>query len=117
MANDLNRIWQRLYPVVTAEDIPRPIMESFERACQLVVDTMVFQPYRQLGNKSLAQVVKFGPKEMEMVEEAGRRLAAGHDPSTIPARFMISAARYALDQRLAKPQEITDNFYRTLGRR
>jgi hypothetical protein len=30
---------------------------------------------------------------------------------------MIGAARYALDQRLAAPQAITDNFYRMLGRR
>jgi hypothetical protein len=30
---------------------------------------------------------------------------------------MISAARRALDQRLAGPQTITDNFYRILGRR
>ena len=82
-----------------------------------VVDTMVFQPYRQFANKSLAQVVKFGPAQMEMVELAARRLAAGQDPVTVPVRFMISAARFALDQQLAAPQVITDNFYRILGRR
>jgi hypothetical protein len=30
---------------------------------------------------------------------------------------MIGAARFALDQQLASPQAITDNFYRILGRR
>jgi hypothetical protein len=30
---------------------------------------------------------------------------------------MIGAARFAIDKRLATPQVITDNFYRTLGRR
>jgi hypothetical protein len=54
---------------------------------------------------------------MEMIELAGQRLAAGQDPGTIPVRLMISAARFALDQQLATPQTITDNFYRILGRR
>jgi len=78
---------------------------------------MVFQPYRQLAGKRLAEILPFGPTQMAMVEQAGRRLAAGEDPGTVPARFMVGAARSALDQRLATPQAITDNFYRMLGRR
>ena len=117
MAADVRRVWQRLYPRLTPADIPPPIMESFSRASELAVDTMAFQPYRQFANKSLAQVLKFGPKEMEMIEQAGRQLASGQDPGAVPARFMIGAARFALDNRLATPQAITDNFYRTLGRR
>lgn len=117
MAADLRRVWQRLYPRLTPADIPRPIMETFSRASELAVDTMTFQPYRQFANKSLAQVLRFGPKEMEIVEQAGRQLAAGQEPGAVPARFMIGAARFALDNRLATPQAITDNFYRSLGRR
>lgn len=117
MAADLTRVWQRLYPRVSPEDIPPAFMKTFYPAAEMVVDTMVFQPYRQFANKSLAQVVKFGPPQMEMVELAGRRLAAGQDPGTVPVRFMISAARFALDRQLASPQIITDNFYRILGRR
>ncbi len=117
MATDLRRVWLRLYPRLTPADIPPPIMESFQRASELAVDTMVFQPYSQFGNKSLAQVLKFGPKEMEIVEQAGRQLASGQESGAVPARFMIGAARFALDNRLATPQAITDNFYRTLGRR
>lgn len=117
MAADLTRIWQRLYPRVSKEDIPPFFMKTFQPAAEMVVDTMVFQPYRQFANKSLAQVVKFGPPQMEMIEIAGRRIAAGQDPGTIPLRFMISAARFALDQQLAAPQTITDHFYRILGRR
>jgi hypothetical protein len=52
-----------------------------------------------------------------MVEMAGQRLAKGEDAGSIPVRFMISAARFALDRQLAPPQTITDNFYRILGRR
>jgi hypothetical protein len=92
-------------------------MKTFYPAAEMTVDTMVFQPYPQFGNKSMAQVVDFGPAQMDLIEQAGRRLAKGEDPGTIPVRLMISAARFALDYRLAKPQTITDNFYRILGRR
>ncbi len=117
MADDLSRVWRRLYPRLRPDDIPRPIMETFARASELAVDTMAFQPYRQLANKSLSQVLTFGPREMEIVEQAGRQLGAGQETGAVPARFMIGAARFALDNRLATPQAITDNFYRTLGRR
>lgn len=117
MATALTRVWQRLYPRVTPNDIPAEFMKTFYPAAEMVVDTMVFQPYRQFGNKCLAQVLPFGPQQMAMVELAGRRLASGQDPGTIPIRFMISAARFALDRQLAAPQTITDNFYRILGRR
>ena len=117
MAGDLQRVWKRLYPRLTPADIHPPIMETFQKAGELAVDTMAFQPYRQFANKGLAQVLKFGPMEMTIVEQAGRQLAAGQEIGAVPARFMIGAARFALDNRLATPQAITDNFYRTLGRR
>lgn len=117
MAADITRVWQRLYPGLTPEDIPPAFMKTFYAAAEMVVDTMVFQPYHQFGDKSLAQLVHFGPAEMEMVEMAGHRLAAGQDTGTIPVRFAISIARFVLDHQLATPETITNNFYRILGRR
>ena len=52
-----------------------------------------------------------------MIAEAGRRLAQGNDPGIIPERFLIGASRYALNHRLADANNITQNFYRALGRR
>jgi hypothetical protein len=117
MASELARVWQRLYPRIGASGIPPQFMKTFYPAAEMTVDTMVFQPYPQFGSKSMAQVVDFGPAQMDLIQQAGRRLAKGEDPGTIPVRLMISAARFALDCRLAKPQTITDNFYRILGRR
>ena len=117
LATELARVWQRLYPRISATDIPPQFMQTFYPAAELAVDTMVFQPYKQLGNKSMAQVVDFGPTQLDLIQQAGRRLAKGEDPGTIPVRLMISAARFALDRQLAKPQTITDNFYRILGQR
>jgi hypothetical protein len=117
LAADMRSMWTRLYPDVTSADIPAPVLRSFDRAAELVVDTIVFQPHPELSGRSLADTMAFGDKELAMIEEGGRRLAAGTDVGTLPPRFMISAARFAIDRRLATPQAITDNFYRMLGRR
>ncbi|KAM3098077.1 hypothetical protein ACKFKG_06545 [Phormidesmis sp. 146-35] len=117
LASDLARVWQRLYPRITPDQIPPFFMKTFYPAAEMVVDTLVFQPYAQFGNKSMAQVIDFTPAQLDLIEQAGRRLAAGSDPGAIPVRLMVSAARFAIDQQLATPQAITDNFYRMLGRR
>ena len=83
----------------------------------MVVDTVCFQPYAELGNKSLAEVMPFGQKEQHMVEEAARRVAAGNDPGIVPERFLIGATRFALDNRLARPEVIVETFYKELARR
>jgi hypothetical protein len=116
-AERYRRTWSRIYPNPRAGSIPKAILESFPQACALAVDTMCLQPYPSLGNKSLAQVIRFGAKEQQMIEEAARRLAAGTDPGIIPARFLIGAARVAVDARLARPGTVAENFYKELARR
>jgi hypothetical protein len=109
------RIWLRIYPKPASGSIPRAMLQSFNEACPVAVDAMCFQPYPSLGNRSLAKVLNFGSKEQQMIEEASRRLAAGVDPGIIPERFLIGAVRMALDRRLARPQILTDNFYKALA--
>jgi hypothetical protein len=93
------------------------MVDSFKQANALAVDAMCFKPYSALGGKSLAQVFPFQAKDQTMIEEAGRRLAAGVDPGIVPERFLIGAARSALDQKLARPGVIARNFYQELARR
>jgi len=62
-------------------------------------------------------VIRFEKKDQKMIEEAAGRMAAGTDPGIIPERYLISAARYALNHRLARPGVITDHFYKELIRR
>jgi hypothetical protein len=116
-AEQYRRVWTRIYPNPAAGDIPRALLDSFAEANALAVDTMCFRPYPTLGNRSLAQVIPFQPKEQTMIEEASRRLAAGTDPGIVPERFLIGAARFALDNRLAQPAVIAKNFYLELARR
>jgi hypothetical protein len=109
--------WTRIYPNPRHGTIPSAILDTFPKACALAVDAMCYQPFRSLGNKSLAQVIRFQKKDQQMIEEASRRLAAGVDPGIIPERYLIGAARVALDRRLARPGVITKNFYMELVRR
>lgn len=117
LAEDLGQVWRRLYPDVTGAELPTPLLRTFGRACGLAVETVALTPHPQLAGKRLVDVLPFGPDQAAMIELAGRRLAEGADPGAVPLRFMVSAARYALDQRLAPPAAITDSFYRILGRR
>ncbi|MGH2637052.1 MAG: hypothetical protein ACRDHU_13030 [Actinomycetota bacterium] len=116
-ADQYGRLWTRMYPTPPAGTIPEVLVRSFPEAIPLVVDAMCYRPFRALGNRSLSQVVPFAQKEQQMIEEAAGRLAAGTDPGVIPERFLIGAARFALDNRLARPGVITKNFYTELVRR
>ena len=116
-AESYRRAWARLYPNPKAGSIPESMMSTFPLACRVVVDTIAFTKYEQLGGKSLADCVKFEQKDQAMVEQAGRRLAASRDPGIVPALFLVGAARFALDRALARPQVISRNFYCALIRR
>lgn len=116
-AEQYARAWTRIYPNPHDGTIPRKVLATFPKACRLAVDAMCYRPYKSLGDKSLAQVIRFEKKDQKMIEEAAQRLSAGVDPGIIPERFLIGAARRALDKRLARPGVITENFYKELVRR
>jgi hypothetical protein len=116
-AEAFRKAWARLYPNPAGGSIPKAMLATFQLACRLVVDTIAFTKYEQLGGKSLAEAVKFESKDQAMVEQAGKRLAASRDPGIVPALFLVGAARFALDRSLARPEIISRNFYRALVRR
>ena len=110
-------MWRRLYPDPRRGNIPAVLHETMDAVNPLVVDVVCFRRYAELGNRSLHETMAFGPKDQQMIEECARRLASGTDPGIVPARFLIGAARLALDRRLARPDVITNNFYKELSRR
>ncbi len=110
-------MWRKVYPSVRAGAIPRALLQTLDQAIPIVVDAICYTPFESLGRKPLSQVIRFEAKELQMMEEAAGRLAAGNDPGVVPARFLIGATRIALDRRLARPGVITANFYRELARR
>jgi hypothetical protein len=116
-AKAFRNAWNRLYPRSESAQIPRAMLATFAEAHALVVDTICYTRYAELGNRSLAEVIRFESKEQVMIEEAATRLANGNDPGVVPERFLIAAARLAFDRKLARPGIITTNFYRELARR
>ena len=111
------RMWKSLYPDPRYGTLPAAMLKDFEGVIALIVDAVCYQPFKTLGGKSLAQVIRFEHKEQLMIEEAARRLARGLDPGVVPARFLIGAARFALEKKLTSPEVITRNFYSELTRR
>ena len=110
------RTWLALYPDPRGS-FPRPLLATHPESIALVVDQVCFQPYPSIGDRSLAKSIRFEPKDGAMVEQSARRLAAGTDPGVIPPRFLIGAARVALDQRYARPGVIQRRFYQELVER
>ncbi len=116
-AEQYAKAWARIYPNPNAGTIPKSVVATFPKACAVAVDAMCFRPYPSLGNKSLSQVIRFEKKDQAMIEESAKRMAAGVDPGIIPERFLIGAARVALNRRMARPGVITKHFYNELVRR
>lgn len=116
-AEQYARAWARIYPNPNAGTIPKTVVATFPKACALAVDAMCFKPYPSLGNRSLSQLIRFEKKDQAMIEESAKRMAAGVDPGIIPERFLIGAARVALNRRMARPGVITKHFYNELMRR
>jgi hypothetical protein len=116
-AETFGRAWRAIYPNPKAGNFPAKFLRTASQATALVVDTLCYRRFSDLGDKSLAQVCQFGRKEQRMIEEASRRLAQGTDPGIVPARFLIGTARFALDNRLASAEVVKTNFYRELARR
>lgn len=116
-AQNYARAWTSLYPAPQPGMLPEEILRTAPRAIALVVDAVCYQPFKEIGDKSLAEVYRFGQKEQRMIEEAARRLATGDDPGIVPERFLIGAARFALDNQLAPAERIKEKFYSELSRR
>jgi hypothetical protein len=116
-ARGFEQLWRRLYPSPERSNIPPALLQSFRQANRLVVDTICYQRYPQLGSKSLAEVFSYNRNHQAMTYEAAQRMARGVDPGIIPARFLVAAARDALDAQLAAPSQIARNFYQALDKR
>jgi hypothetical protein len=114
-AESFRRLWTQMYP--DASPIPAEILRTADKAMGTVVDVIAYRPYPQLGSKSLSAVFSFRPDYALMVQEAAHRLAHGNDPGVLPERFLVGAARVALDRQLAPPQVVARHFYRALIRR
>ena len=115
-ANEYETAWNRIYPLTLRRVFPKEFRESFDAACDLMVQATCFQPERAYGDKSLAEVVRFRRKDVILVREAAHRLLRGENTGVLPARLLISAARSAFRADRSKAAAISHNFFLALGR-
>ena len=108
------KTWKSLYPADVVKNIPNSIRSTFDAACKATVIALCFSEHAAYGGKRLVDVVGFQKKDQHIVHEAANRLAHGTSPGIVPDRFLISAARVALDHKLAAPDRIAQNFYDVL---
>ncbi len=89
--------WSQLYGAPQSGWMPDVMLRTFPEASRIVVNTIAFAPYRELGGKALAQAFKFEARDQGMVEEAARRLAASRGsrnrPGCLPDRCSAARAR------------------------
>jgi len=115
-ARQMTQLWRAMFKGLKGS-VPDVMWGTLSTAVPAVVQAVAYHRYPEIGDKALSETLPFKPKEQQMIEEAATRLAAGNDPGVVPERFLIGAARIALDRRLARPGIITRNFYRELTRR
>jgi len=115
-ARQMTQLWRSMFKGLKGS-VPDVMWGTLSTAVPAVVQAVAYHRYPEIGDKALSEMLPFKPKEQQMIEEAAGRLAAGNDPGVVPERFLIGAARIALDRRLARPGIITRNFYRELTRR
>jgi hypothetical protein len=116
-ATELTSAWKKMYPNPQSGTIPRQVLDTAEVAIPAVVQAMAYHRFPELGNRALAEMIRFDHTHQAMVEEAAHRFSKGLDPGVIPARFLIGATRFALNKRLASPAAISKRFYDELARR
>ncbi len=115
-ADRFEATWNRIYPPALRRSLPAPFAESFDAACDILVQVCCFQPETAYGGKALAEVVRFSPKDAKLVGEAAQRLVKGETTGVLPERLLISAARDAFRAHQNKAASISRHFYQALGR-
>ncbi len=118
-ADRLTAAWRSLYTPRRGHRIPSELLKFASKTIPAVVDEVVFQTRRNLGERALARVIPFTADDQARILRGGMVLAEGRLPAELPPRFLVSACRYAIE-RGASPsalnQLVTDHLSRPATR-
>jgi hypothetical protein len=96
-AGALQSVWTRLYDPKRGHRMPRVLLAEAKRAIPAVVDEIAFQTRRALAERALASVIPFSREDQATIRRGGLQLAQGRPPADLPPRFLVAAARYAIE--------------------
>lgn len=100
-------IWRALYDrFVPGARAPHRLLETAPRLIPHVIDEVVFQPRRGLAQHAVVDAIPFRASDERAIQAAGVGIAGGRLPRGFPPRFAPSAARWALERRVAAPEAI-----------
>jgi len=102
----LQRVWQQIYSPDRGHRMPAQLLMTADTIIPQVVDEIVFQTRRNLGQKSLADVIRFTPDDEQAIQAGARQLVQGKVPD-LPPRFLVSASSYALASGKVSPQHLS----------
>ncbi|WP_206078395.1 hypothetical protein [Poseidonocella sp. HB161398] len=94
-AEQLGRIWTKLYRAEAERRLPQDLMTSAPRILRLMVDEIAFQPRRMLAERSLADILPFRKADQARIVRGARQFRKGRVPD-LPPRWLVSAARLAI---------------------
>lgn len=98
IARRARSVWAGLYRPERGHRIPARLMAGAHRIIPQVVDEVVFQPRRNIGQRPLSDVIRFTREDERRIRQGGRALLRRQVPDDLPPRFLVSASRYALQQ-------------------
>ncbi len=117
-ARRIQRIWSALYDgAVPRGRVPANLIATARQVIPHVIDEVAYQPRRGLAQRALVDVVPFSGADERTIQQAAPMIARGVLPATLPARFAVSASRYALEGRMATPGAISKTVLQGLARR
>jgi len=102
----LTAVWRKLFKLDRGHRLPGKLLSKQNRWIPAVVDEIAFQTRRALGQRALADIIRFTKEDETRIRNAAGLLVHGKVPDGIPPRFLVSASRYALSAG-ADPNELS----------
>jgi hypothetical protein len=90
------RIWRALYNPRRGHRMPVRLLRTAGRTIPQIVDEIAYQPRRNLGQRALADVIRFSAADEREIRRAAIALHRGRAPTDLPPRFLLSASRHAV---------------------
>jgi hypothetical protein len=90
------RVWRSLYNPRRGNRIPARLLRTAGRTIPQVVDEIAYQPRRNLGQRALADVIRFSAADEREIRRAAVSLHRGRTLTGLPPRFLLSASRHAV---------------------
>lgn len=110
----MERAWKERYPLSKGHRIPRTILETAPKVIPVVVKTLLWTPYPELGGKKMVDLVSYSKRMHRAVQAGSRRLLKGSTPADLPKRLIISAGVYAFRKEPDRAKQIRSALLKAL---